>query len=100
MQRLKHSDWQRMLEFLRSLYAPSSLDKFPIKILTALPKLVGAETFAIGSFNMGDAPFSPRFYTFPHYEVGMAAESFTSQRQNFLLIQLQKIICKHLMDKH
>jgi DNA-binding CsgD family transcriptional regulator/DNA-binding transcriptional MerR regulator len=62
---------------------PCSLDKFPTQILTALPNLVGAETFAIGSFNMGDAPFSPRFYTFPCYEVGMAAESFTSQRQNF-----------------
>ncbi|MBD2252372.1 helix-turn-helix domain-containing protein [Nostoc parmelioides] len=83
MQRLKHSDWQRMLEFLRSLYVPCSLDQFPTQILTALPKLVGAETFSIGSFNMGSAPFSTRFYTFPRYEVGMAAESFTSQRQNF-----------------
>ncbi|BAT51172.1 transcriptional regulator [Nostoc sp. NIES-3756] len=84
METLTHTDWQRMLEFVRSLYAPCSLDKFPTQVLTALPKLVGAETFAIGSFNIGDTPFSPRFYTFPRYEVGMAAESFTSQRQNFL----------------
>jgi DNA-binding CsgD family transcriptional regulator len=81
---LSQNDWQRISTFLRSLYAPCSFDKFPIQILTALPKLVGAETFAIGSFNIGNASFSPRFYTFPYHEVGIAAESFTSQRQNFL----------------
>lgn len=83
MKSLSKNDWQRILSFLRSLYAPCSIDKFPIQILTALPKLVGAETFAIGSFKLRGTPFSPRIYTFPHPEVGMAAESFTSQRQNF-----------------
>lgn len=84
MKILSQNDWQKILLFLRSLYTPCSIDKFPIQILTALPKLIGAETFAIGSFNIRATPFSPRLYSFPHPEVGMAAESFTSQRQNFL----------------
>ncbi|WP_414579206.1 response regulator transcription factor [Anabaena sp. CCY 9402-a] len=84
MEILSDNDWQQILLFLRSVYASCSIDKLPIQILTALPKLVGAETFAITSFTIRGTPFLPRMYTFPHPEVGMAAESFTSQRQNFL----------------
>ncbi|MCG6137130.1 MAG: helix-turn-helix transcriptional regulator [Nostoc sp. LLA-1] len=83
METLVNSDWQQMLEFLRSLYMPCSLDKFPTQILTALPKLVDAEIFGITSFNIRNTTL-PRMCTFPQPEVGMAAESFTAQRQNFL----------------
>ncbi|YAF93991.1 MAG: response regulator transcription factor [Nodularia sp. CChRGM 3473] len=83
METLINADWQRMLEFLRSLYIPCSLDKFPTQILAALPKLVDAEILGITSFSIRNTSL-PRICTFPHPEIGMAAESFTAQHQNFL----------------
>ncbi|MBE9049058.1 hypothetical protein IQ243_01265 [Nostocales cyanobacterium LEGE 11386] len=83
METLINADWQRMLEFLRSLYIPCSLDKFPTHVLAALPKLVDAEILGITSFSIRNTSL-PRICTFPHPEIGMAAESFTAQRQNFL----------------
>lgn len=94
MESLSQKDLQKILLFLRSLYAPCCLDKFPVQILSALSRLVSAETFAIGSFNIWDTPFSPRFYTFPYPEIAMAAESFTSQRQNFLAHPVAKNYCQ------
>lgn len=70
-----------------------------MQILTNLLELVSIEIYAIDNFNIRGTPFSPRFYTFPHPEVGMAAESFTSQLQNFLILW-HTIIFKHWMDKH
>ncbi|MBD2691100.1 LuxR C-terminal-related transcriptional regulator [Anabaena catenula] len=83
MKSLSQNDWQKILLFLRSLYAPCSIDKFSVQILKALPELVDAEIFSVVNFNIRATPFSPRIHTFPHPEIGMAAESFTSQRQNF-----------------
>ncbi|MBC1221566.1 helix-turn-helix transcriptional regulator [Nostoc sp. UCD121] len=96
MKSLSQNDLQTILLFVRSLYAPCSIDKFPIQILTALPELVGAETFAIGSFKIRGTPFLPRFYAFPDPEVGMAAESFTSQRQKFFTHPVAKRYVKTL----
>ncbi|RCJ17653.1 hypothetical protein A6S26_30615 [Nostoc sp. ATCC 43529] len=96
MESLSHNDWQMILLFLQILYASCSIDKFPIQILTALPKLVGAETFAIGSFKIRGTLFLPRFYAFPHPEVGMAVESFTSQRQKFFTHPVAKHYVKTL----
>lgn len=90
MEILTQSDYQLILEFLQLLYVPCSLDKFPRQILSGLSKLVGAEVFAITSFGIRDPVFSPRIYTFPHPEIGIAAESFTSQRRNFFAHPVSK----------
>ncbi|MBD2255503.1 helix-turn-helix transcriptional regulator [Nostoc parmelioides] len=83
METLTQADWQRILEFLQSLYIPCSFDKFPIKLLADLSKLLDAEIFSITSFTLPNKPFLPRVYTFPIPEVGMAAELFISQPHNF-----------------
>lgn len=83
MKSLSQNDWQKILLFLRSLYAPCSIDKFPIQILKALPELVDAEIFSVVNFNIRATPFSPRIHTFPNPEISRAAESYISQRQNF-----------------
>lgn len=82
METLSHTDWQRMHEFLRLLHAPCSLQEFPTQILTSLTSLIGAELFGASSFSMHNTTL-PRICTFPNPEVGMAAEAFTAQHQNF-----------------
>jgi hypothetical protein len=82
---LSQNNWQNILLFLLTVYTACSIDKFPMQVLTNLLELVGTGIYAIDNFNIRGTPFSPRFYTFPHPEVGMAAESFTSQLQNFLI---------------
>ncbi len=83
MESLTQADWNQMMEALRSLYEPCNLDEFPAWSLSILSKLVGAEIFGYTSFSLQDTAI-PRHYTFPMVEVGIAAESFTTQRQQFL----------------
>ncbi|MDI9635233.1 hypothetical protein QM565_05435 [Geitlerinema splendidum] len=83
METLLHTDWQRMHEFLKSIYTPCKLNEFPMRVLAALPGVVGADLFAAVSF--GDhKTILPRAYAFPTPEIGMAAEQFIVQPQNFL----------------
>lgn len=82
METLTHVDWQRLHEFLRSLYTPCGLDEFPTQILTASARLIGAEVFGVSSFSNCHATL-PRIRTFPHPEIGMVAETFIAQRENF-----------------
>jgi DNA-binding CsgD family transcriptional regulator len=83
MESLTQADWNQMMAALRSLYEPRSLDELPAWSLSILSKLVGAEIFGYTSFSLQDAVI-PRHYTFPMVEAGIAAESFTTQRQQFL----------------
>ncbi len=76
-------DGRQLLETLRSLYEPCSLEEFPARSLSILSKLVGAELFGYTSFSLQETSI-PRHYTFPTIEAGIAAGSFTTQRQQFL----------------
>jgi DNA-binding CsgD family transcriptional regulator len=73
----------QLSKVLRSLYEPYSLDEFPARSLSALSELVGAEVYSHVSFASQNGTL-PHHYTFPKMEVGIAAESFTIQRQYFL----------------
>ncbi|MCU0568440.1 MAG: helix-turn-helix transcriptional regulator [Oculatellaceae cyanobacterium Prado106] len=82
MANLTQTDWQRMHEFWRSLYTPCRLDEFPMRIMTALPRVVGAELLAVASH--GDHTTTlPRICSFPDPEIGQAAEQFIAHPQNF-----------------
>lgn len=82
MEILTSIDWQYLHKFLLVIYSPCHLDEFPGQILTALPKLIGAELFGAASFSTEDI-ILPRIRTFPNPEIGIVAESFTAKRQNF-----------------
>jgi DNA-binding CsgD family transcriptional regulator len=73
---LTNNDLVRILEFLRQLYLPCSLNDFPAHVLSALSKLSSAETFLYTSFNIRN-PVVPRCYTFPMAEVGLAMEEIS-----------------------
>lgn len=83
MESLTQADWQQLSKVLRSLYEPYNLDEFPAHSLSALSKLVGAEVYGFhnGSFRH---TIIPRHYTFPAIDVGISAESFTTQQQQYL----------------
>jgi DNA-binding CsgD family transcriptional regulator len=85
---LTQAEWLQLSKVLRSLYEPYNLDEFPARSLSALSKLVGAEIYALsnGSFRH---TIIPRHYTFPTIDVGIAAESFTTQRQQYLAHPVQ-----------
>lgn len=92
METLTNSDWQRLSEFLQSIYAPCSLDAFPERVMAAVPGIIGAETSGFVSFStcgLGFPYISPRnvtlpqIVTFPDPSIGMAATEFTAQPENF-----------------
>jgi DNA-binding CsgD family transcriptional regulator len=83
MTNLTQTDWRQMHEFWRSLYTPCRLDEFPMQILTALPKVVGAELFAATNFGDHNTTL-PCICSFPNPEIGRLAEQFIAQPQNFL----------------
>lgn len=83
MENLSQADWLQLSKVLRSLYEPYNLDEFQTRSLSALSKLVGAEIYGCTSSSLSGTVI-PRHYTFPSVEVGMAAESFTTQPQQFL----------------
>ncbi len=83
METLSKNDWQRILSFLQYVYVSCRIDEFPAHILSVMPKLMDAEIFGCSSFSLRDR-IKPRHVTFPIAEAGMAAELFTTQRQEFL----------------
>ena len=76
METLTNNDLDHVLDFLRQLYSPCSLDDFPAQVLSALSKLSGAEIFLYTCFNM-QKPTMARCYTFPVVEIGSAMESIS-----------------------
>lgn len=82
MESLTSTEWQQLLEVVRSLYEPYSIDEFAQRSLLALSKLAGAEIYGFHSCSFRHN-VTPRHYTYPLVEVGMAAESFTAQPQGF-----------------
>jgi hypothetical protein len=83
MNSLSYADWQRLSEALRSLYEPYSLEEFPARSLAALSTLVGAEIYGCSSGGF-QSDVIPHHHTFPDVKVGVAAELFTTQHQQFL----------------
>jgi DNA-binding CsgD family transcriptional regulator len=79
---LTSADWQRLNEFLKSLYTPSRLEIFPAQLLAALAKVIGLELSGMCTFSRG-AKTLPRFVTFPDPAVAVATEAFTASPQNF-----------------
>lgn len=83
MESLAESGLQRLNEFIKSLYAPCSLEGFPIKLMASLSEIVGSEIVGLVNFSFC-AETSPRFASFPDPLVGASAEAYTADPKNFL----------------
>ncbi|MFM6053020.1 MAG: hypothetical protein ACKPA7_15525, partial [Sphaerospermopsis kisseleviana] len=92
METLTNADWQRLNEFLRSIYVPCSLETFPERIMAAAPGVIGTEISGFVSFSTRDVALPcisphhvtlPQIVTFPDPAIGVAATAFTAQPENF-----------------
>lgn len=84
METLTNTDWQRLGNSLKSLYASCSLEAFPAKLLAALPEQIGSEMNEIFSFNLSNITML-RVITFPDPFLGTAATAFIEQSQGLHL---------------
>jgi DNA-binding CsgD family transcriptional regulator len=81
---LTNADWHCLNKFLKSLYAPCSLEEFPVQLMTSLSEIVGSEMSGLVNFSLR-AETLPRFISFPDPSVGASAEIYyTEKPQDFL----------------
>jgi hypothetical protein len=92
MTSLTDADGLRVLEFLRSLYAPCSMEAFPAQIMADVPGVIGTEISGFVSFSTREVALPcisphyvtlPQIVTFPDPAIGVAATAFTAQPENF-----------------
>ncbi len=84
METLTNADWQRLNEFLKSLYTPCNLEAFPAQLMAALLEIVRADTAGVASCSLHEKNLPrARIVTFPDPSEGVAATAFTAQPENF-----------------
>jgi DNA-binding CsgD family transcriptional regulator len=86
MATLANADWQHFNEFLKSLYAPCSLQAFPLRLIATLTEQVGSEINGIFSFSLCNVT-TLRVVSFPNAFVGTEAIAFAEQSGGAHIVQ-------------